>query len=63
MLNIGNAANSTIKVYNIIGEEVASIEQATNNTRIDLSQFAQGTYIVKVISNNNVVSKKINLIK
>jgi hypothetical protein len=63
ILNIENAANATIKVYNIIGDEVTSIEKANSNTRIDLNRFAQGTYIVKVISNNNVVSKKINLIK
>ncbi|MCF8371441.1 MAG: T9SS type A sorting domain-containing protein [Bacteroidales bacterium] len=63
ILNVENVANSTIIVYNIVGEQVASIEQANNQARIDLNEFAEGTYIVKVITNNNVVSKKINLIK
>lgn len=62
-INVENASNATIKVYDILGKEVASIEKASNNARIDLNKFAEGTYIVRVISNNNVVSKKINLIK
>lgn len=63
ILNIENAVNSTISVFNIIGEEIITVDQATQNTKIDLSKYAEGTYIVRVVSENNVVSKKINLIK
>ena len=63
ILNIENAGNATIFVYNLIGEVVASIQANSAIETIDLNQFAQGTYIVKVVTGNDVVSQKVNLIK
>ncbi|MEA3445097.1 MAG: T9SS type A sorting domain-containing protein, partial [Bacteroidota bacterium] len=63
ILNIENAGNARIFIYNIIGEEIASIHAKSAIETIDLNQFAEGTYIVKVITENDVVSQQINLIK
>ena len=30
---------------------------------IDMSTYANGTYIVKITNNNEVITKKINLVK
>ncbi len=62
ILNIRNAGeNSDIQIYNIMGELVLS---ANNISRtVDVSDLTEGTYIVKVISKDNVTTQKINLIK
>ncbi len=63
ILNIENAGNATIYVYNIIGEEITSVKADSAIETIDLSDLSEGTYIVKVVTENNVVSQQINLIK
>ena len=62
-LYITNAENSTIYVYNIIGEVLYSIDNAATVNTIDISSFAEGAYIVRIVSDKYVVTKKINLIK
>ncbi len=63
MVNITNANNSTINVYNMIGEVVATVNATDNFNTIDLSNLSQGSYIVKVVAGDNVITKKINLMK
>lgn len=63
VLNIENAENSSIKVYNIIGDVVASVNNASTLTKIDISNLAEGSYIVKILSDKKSIVKKINLIK
>ncbi len=60
IVNIANAENNTVVVYNMIGQVVISVE---NTQSIDMSAFENGTYIVKVVSENETITKKINLIK
>lgn len=62
-LNIVNAENSTIRVYNILGDVVAEIKEASSQTVIDLSGKAAGTYVVKVITDNATTTKRIYLVK
>lgn len=50
----------SVEVYNMLGQIVLT----ENNSRtLDLTSFENGTYIVKVISENETLTKKINLIK
>ncbi|MEA3445098.1 MAG: T9SS type A sorting domain-containing protein [Bacteroidota bacterium] len=63
ILNIENAGNARIYIYNVIGEIVATVDADSAIETIDLNEFAEGTYIVKVVSENDVVSQQINLIK
>jgi len=60
LVNIVNAKNATINVYNQVGALVMSVEN-TNN--VDLSSFENGTYIVKVITKENTSVKKVVLTK
>ncbi len=62
-LNITNAENADVYVYNILGEVVASINNAAPFSTIDMSALSEGTYIVKILTDENVITKKINLIK
>ena len=63
IIYITNAQNSTIYVYNILGKIVISIDNADKFNTIDMSSYAQGTYIVKIINNKDIITGKINLIK
>lgn len=62
-LNITNVENAQVLVYNIVGEVVASIDNASAFNKIDISSLANGTYLVKVIGDNFVSTKKVSLIK
>ncbi|MBO7571543.1 MAG: T9SS type A sorting domain-containing protein [Bacteroidales bacterium] len=59
MFTVANAEGATIVVVNSLGQVVANIENAAANQTIDASNFANGTYFVKV--NESVV--KINVVK
>ncbi len=60
-LFVGNAANSTISVFNILGEEVANVINAGQLESIDMSSLTNGTYFVKVYADNNVTTRKVVL--
>jgi thiol-disulfide isomerase/thioredoxin len=63
VINIENAENSTITIYNILGEVVSSINNAENLQMINLTNQPEGTYIVKIENNNSVVTQKFILSK
>ena len=51
-----------IQVYSVTGEKVAEVlinGPAGNNYRLDLSSYASGTYIVRVVFTDRVVTRKI----
>jgi len=60
IINITNAENAVISVYNMLGEVVAT---AKNVNSMDLSNLLEGNYIVKIQTNINVITQKINLVK
>ena len=60
-LNITNAENADVVIYNMLGEVVLSVNNITRI--IDISELAEGTYIVKVVSENNVTTQKVSLLK
>lgn len=63
IINISNAENSKITVFNILGETVVSAKNNKSIAKIDVSNLAEGTYIVKIVSNNNTTTKRIYIIK
>ena len=63
VINIANAENSKITVYNILGESVVSISNNKTLAKIDISNLSEGTYIVRIVSNNNTTTKRIYLVK
>jgi hypothetical protein len=50
---------NTVRVLNVLGEEIAALEIINESTMIDLSGFAAGVYFVNVNSANGVISQKI----
>ena len=59
VITVTNAENSNIVVLNMVGEVVASIENASANQTIDISNLASGSYFVRV--NSEVF--KVNVVK
>lgn len=60
-LYITNAKDAMVVVYNMIGEVV--VTENNFNKSIDLSGLSNGSYIVKIQTNNDVVTEKINIVK
>lgn len=51
----------TVNVYNTLGELVKTVVVGGNTTTIDMSDFASGVYVVKVIAQEQVATKKITI--
>lgn len=64
--NVINISASDIKATNIslinsVGQEVFSTSNA--NTTINVADFAEGSYIVKIRTENNVIIEKVNIVR
>ncbi len=58
MLNIKNAENSTVEVYNILGQVLYTKNDISIEEQIQVSQFTEGTYFVKITNGNAVKVSK-----
>lgn len=61
-VTITNVANADIYVFNMLGELVTTTANADITTHIDLSQYAKGTYIVKIVRGDSIVTSKIDIV-
>ncbi len=63
VIDLKNQANNTpsIKVFNVLGEEVKTMNQSIyrNKVTVDLSKQPQGVYYVQISSSNNIATRKI----
>ncbi len=60
VLNLNYVKNiSSVSVFNLLGQEVMA-KTSNNLTQVDMSALASGTYLVKVTSDNQVKTIKIN---
>ncbi|MCH3924376.1 MAG: T9SS type A sorting domain-containing protein [Bacteroidales bacterium] len=50
-----------IEMYNTLGQNVYSNKVNANGVNVNVSNLKQGTYIVKVYTNNSVVTKKLTV--
>ncbi|MES2514506.1 MAG: T9SS type A sorting domain-containing protein [Bacteroidota bacterium] len=55
--------NSSVEVFNVIGDKVYTSTLVKGNNVIDLSGLANGAYFVKLNSNNQITTKKVVLSK
>ncbi len=63
ILNISNAAASTVEIYNLLGQLVATKTNISNNDQIEVSRLQAGTYLVKVSKDNAVKVDKLIISK
>lgn len=63
VINIDNAEGAQIALFDINGKMVYSVEHAAANQQISTEGLTQGLYIARIISGNDVVTKKINVVR
>jgi len=63
IVNFTNVENATIEVYNMMGQVVASMSNASENASIDLSGVANGNYIVRIVKDGAIATSKLNIVK
>ncbi len=66
--SLADAGNATIKVYNLIGQEVATIANerfsaGSHTVQFDASSLASGVYIYRLTAGTNTITKRMTLIK
>lgn len=49
----------SITVYDLTGKTLITMKSTTDTAQIDLSGFAQGTYVVKIASGSSITTKKV----
>jgi len=59
-LYVVNEKAVNVEIYNLNGQLVAKYN---NQNVINVANLAQGTYMVKVVTNNNVTTQKINIVR
>lgn len=60
ILNLSYTENITnVEVFNLLGQQVKTTVVNSNQAQFDMSDFASGTYLVKITSNNLVKTIKV----
>jgi hypothetical protein len=62
-VNISNVNGASISVINMLGQEIFSTVAASDILTIDASVWEQGTYMVRIVNNEEVNVVKFNLVK
>ncbi len=62
-VKVNTPKNSTIQIYNILGNLVYSEKASQNNTNINVSGLKAGTYILKVVDAKATRTTKFNVVK
>ncbi len=66
---ISEAGNVSLKVYNTLGQLVQTLvsnvykQPGDYNLRVDMSRFASGVYLYRLEEGNNIITKKMVLLK
>jgi hypothetical protein len=63
IVNIANADKAHITVFNILGDVVTSVDKASAITTIDLSKVAEGSYVIRIVADKQVITKRIYVVK
>ena len=63
VINIDNAEGAQVSVFDINGRMITNVESASANQTIDASNLAKGMYIVRIANGNNVITKKVNVVR
>lgn len=54
---------STVELYSMTGQQLATFDYSTNNTSIDLSNYANGMYVLMIKTADATFSQKITIAK
>jgi len=62
-VNIENAQNSSINIYNAIGALVYTVNSKNETTKIDVSSFDAGIYFLEISNQKETVKQTITIVK
>lgn len=62
-VRISNIEHGNIYLYNINGQLVMERQNVKGSCKLDISKFENGTYILKIINNEETITTKVNVIK
>jgi len=62
-VNIVNAINSNIQLYDVLGNLIATDNVTNNNYSLNVANLAKGTYVLKITNGEGTISKKITVLK
>jgi hypothetical protein len=57
-LNVSNAQNANIEVYDVLGKLILSITNISYDEKINVSKLQSGTYFMKLSKDNQVSTEK-----
>ena len=63
VLNIANAENASIEVFNMLGQSLYSKSNISLNEQINVSHLTEGTYFVKIANGEAVKTSKFIVVK
>ena len=63
IVNIENVQGANIEIVNLMGQTLVRIDNADQFNNVDISKYSAGTYFIKIVHENVVYTKKLNLIK
>ncbi|WP_373942545.1 T9SS type A sorting domain-containing protein [Polaribacter sejongensis] len=58
VLRVKSDFNAKIKIYNLIGQLVKNVVKNNNEISIDTSQLSESVYIIRIESENKIITKK-----
>ncbi len=58
ILNIENAENSMIEIYDLLGRVVLSENNISLNKQLNVSNLSNGTYLIKISNNGQIKTDK-----
>jgi hypothetical protein len=63
IVTVANAENAEITIVNMLGQRVISQTANSDRETINVSDLTDGTYIIRVESNDKVTTQKLNVVK
>ena len=63
VVTIANAAGAQIDIYNLAGQQVASVASASANQVISVANLAEGLYVIRVANGNQVSTSKLSVVR
>ena len=62
-VTIQNASNSDLKVYDIYGKMIISVNDISGNYRLDITSLPNSTYLLQIVNADKITTRKFTVLK
>ena len=63
VLNIENANGANVSVFNMLGQELVSVNVNDNMQAINVSELPEGSYVVRIANGAKIKAQKLNIVR